>query len=672
MTYSRRQLYAFGEPLGNSATRNKIGGGRIYGGGGGGDIVSDIVDPVSDVIDTVGDVAQTVVDTAATVVETAANTVANTAQAIVNDPTKALPLIAVAVLAPELAPLLEVSTATAGAIINTGMALANGADPTQVAENFATSMATGSLGITTGTGITDRMLVGGVNAALNGQDVATGVGTALGNYAVSSAANAGVSEVRNAGGDNSDIDPATGQPWTGSDQSSTVSSTAGVTDQQITGSQIFQDAVNAGFSKEDAYNIAKVQLEPSMVGSAMAPLASNGTVTVEGAPASDAYGPSTPVTYNSLSKEDLAKELGDGEIDQATYDALLPYASDLTKSEQEYVDPLKEFSPIDATDAKPTEPSTSPTNNFSGVLGTETNENGHVVSTFDDGSTLTYDPETQEVVDFTEATDYQDPNPEDTSETKGGLSIGLGKASSQAKTLRKTTGKTPSGTTPSGATDTSGLSGLGTSYGSNLTQSTSSGNPEYSLFGEIAPQEGMASGGAVQHMATGSTPDTSAQGVYDLSTTASSPFLGGGNQSIMALKPQVIKGKINYALPGYPFGQEWKLAAEGGAIQNAPEGHNPEFFSEGGLNSLQHTYLKGGGDGTSDSIPAMLANGEFVIPADVVSSLGNGSSDSGAKVLDEFLKTIRAHKRKADPKKLPPDSKGVKGYLLEAKKKVKK
>jgi hypothetical protein len=68
----------------------------------------------------------------------------------------------------------------------------------------------------------------------------------------------------------------------------------------------------------------------------------------------------------------------------------------------------------------------------------------------------------------------------------------------------------------------------------------------------------------------------------------------------------------------------------------------------------------------------MLANGEFVIPADVVSSLGNGSSDSGAKVLDEFLKTIREHKRKADPKKLPPDSKGVKGYLLEAKKKVKK
>ena len=98
--------------------------------------------------------------------------------------------------------------------------------------------------------------------------------------------------------------------------------------------------------------------------------------------------------------------------------------------------------------------------------------------------------------------------------------------------------------------------------------------------------------------------------------------------------------------------------------------HRPEFFSEGGLGAIQHTYVTGKGDGTSDSIPAMLANGEFVIPADVVSSLGNGSNDSGAKVLDEFLKTIREHKRKADAKHLPPDSKGPLGYLLDAKKRV--
>ena len=107
--------------------------------------------------------------------------------------------------------------------------------------------------------------------------------------------------------------------------------------------------------------------------------------------------------------------------------------------------------------------------------------------------------------------------------------------------------------------------------------------------------------------------------------------------------------------------------AAGGSI---PDGHNPQFFSEGGLGSIENRYVTGDGDGTSDSIPAMLANGEFVIPADVVSSLGNGSNDSGAKILDEFLNTIREHKRRADAKHLPPDSKGALGYLLEAKKKV--
>jgi hypothetical protein len=100
--------------------------------------------------------------------------------------------------------------------------------------------------------------------------------------------------------------------------------------------------------------------------------------------------------------------------------------------------------------------------------------------------------------------------------------------------------------------------------------------------------------------------------------------------------------------------------------------HNPEFFSEGGLNIIHHQYVQGAGDGTSDSVPAMLANGEFVIPADVVSALGNGSNDSGASVLHEFLKTIREHKQNHDAKHLPPDSKGALGYLLVAKNKAKK
>jgi hypothetical protein len=106
--------------------------------------------------------------------------------------------------------------------------------------------------------------------------------------------------------------------------------------------------------------------------------------------------------------------------------------------------------------------------------------------------------------------------------------------------------------------------------------------------------------------------------------------------------------------------------AEGGSIP----GHDPQFYSEGGLSSMDNRFVQGEGDGTSDGVPAMLANGEFVIPADVVSSLGNGSNEAGAGVLDQFLKSIRDHKHSKGSKGLPPDSKGPLAYLTDAKRKV--
>ena len=152
---------------------------------------------------------------------------------------------------------------------------------------------------------------------------------------------------------------------------------------------------------------------------------------------------------------------------------------------------------------------------------------------------------------------------------------------------------------------------------------------------------------------------------------------GGSTEGELPMKPSLIKGKqVQHAnlfglseIPLYkvPSFDKTSTFAQGGSI---PKGHNPQFYSEGGLGSMQNKYVQGPGTGTSDSIPAMLSNGEFVIPADVVSSLGDGSNDGGAKVLDALLKTIRAHKQKHDSKHLPPDSKGALGYLLEAKRKV--
>ena len=80
----------------------------------------------------------------------------------------------------------------------------------------------------------------------------------------------------------------------------------------------------------------------------------------------------------------------------------------------------------------------------------------------------------------------------------------------------------------------------------------------------------------------------------------------------------------------------------------------PAYATGGGISTLGSysdggRLLKGPGDGMSDSIPAKigkkqearLAEGEFVVPADVVSGLGNGSTDAGAKHLYKMMDKVR-------------------------------
>ena len=70
----------------------------------------------------------------------------------------------------------------------------------------------------------------------------------------------------------------------------------------------------------------------------------------------------------------------------------------------------------------------------------------------------------------------------------------------------------------------------------------------------------------------------------------------------------------------------------------------------------QGAHVAGEGDGTSDDIPAMLADGEFVWPADVVAALGNGSTKAGTDKLYEMMHEIRKRARSTGPKDLPPDA----------------
>ena len=70
----------------------------------------------------------------------------------------------------------------------------------------------------------------------------------------------------------------------------------------------------------------------------------------------------------------------------------------------------------------------------------------------------------------------------------------------------------------------------------------------------------------------------------------------------------------------------------------------------GGIASLGGpNYLAGATDGMADLVPATiggtqpaaLSDGEFVVPADVVSHLGNGNSDAGAKQLYAMMDRVR-------------------------------
>lgn len=91
--------------------------------------------------------------------------------------------------------------------------------------------------------------------------------------------------------------------------------------------------------------------------------------------------------------------------------------------------------------------------------------------------------------------------------------------------------------------------------------------------------------------------------------------------------------------------------ANGGAIGRYPS------HGEGTLGSYSDggRLLRGPGDGVSDSIPATiggrrparLADGEFVVPARIVSELGNGSTEAGARKLYAMLDRIQAHRGKS-------------------------
>lgn len=84
---------------------------------------------------------------------------------------------------------------------------------------------------------------------------------------------------------------------------------------------------------------------------------------------------------------------------------------------------------------------------------------------------------------------------------------------------------------------------------------------------------------------------------------------------------------------------------------------------QGRIDYRHGSAVEGPGDGQSDDIPAMLADGEYVIDAETVAMLGNGSNKAGAEKLDEFRMNIRKHKRDTPLDEIPAPSKSPLSYL---------
>jgi hypothetical protein len=137
--------------------------------------------------------------------------------------------------------------------------------------------------------------------------------------------------------------------------------------------------------------------------------------------------------------------------------------------------------------------------------------------------------------------------------------------------------------------------------------------------------------------ATGEDPPPKATYNYGEEPSSIDDILGGSERKYASggyVQPLMAEGGM--ALP--------LLAAKGGL----PAMHKGrEDFRDG-------KHVAGEGDGQSDDIPAMLADGEFVFPADVVSALGNGSTKAGTDKLYEMMHSVRDRARSKGRKDLPP------------------
>jgi len=96
-------------------------------------------------------------------------------------------------------------------------------------------------------------------------------------------------------------------------------------------------------------------------------------------------------------------------------------------------------------------------------------------------------------------------------------------------------------------------------------------------------------------------------------------------------------------------------------------GNPPQAKAMGGLSQVHSMKIGGGADGRSDDVNAVLSDGEYVMDAETVAMLGNGSSKAGAAQLDQMRANLRKQKGQALSRgQISPDAKSPLSYLKGA------
>lgn len=213
-------------------------------------------------------------------------------------------------------------------------------------------------------------------------------------------------------------------------------------------------------------------------------------------------------------------------------------------------------------------------------------------------------------------------------------------------------------------------------------QMDTAGSPEFNYFSPSNPIPGyqtlkLAEGGSITQggdMSLYGTPDTSGDGSqlsndgYGIGRL--NKLYGGGTFQYAdgGTIPQVGGPQMPMGIPatGGIGGISMPADVDAAGIKQLL---NQAIRDPLGRTMAKGGYLDGPGDGMSDSIPATingahparLADGEFVVPADVVSHLGNGSTKAGAKVLYGMMDKVRKARtgtkkqgRQINPRKFMP------------------